>query len=377
MASDPSTVETPIPAASAAPGKADLFREALRREQRGVSLWWMPAGLSKWAVNLGASSSLVVGFLESAFFPLGLMMAVLFCSAAACSVVGLSLPFLFWLCYLAAVTFLSRYSVAESIISSAVIVVFALVLHGLGLSEFQPTLYFVFTIPFLGTVLGISHAGLLRRVAEQSVNIQKSQGQSGSSPRATRSDSVDLASSGTFATPRAGRLSSSAPGHSKVQDGALMVHLGAMASATQLDQVLVAFQASLLGAMGVSGAQLWRVEDMGGTLILEKNLGQSSVAEGTSIETSSDEFLTWLLKERRIVVFDPAEKVTLEGQFGESLPQPLLPMASIGSCDRVLALLRVTGSSRKNYTAEDRKTLGVIVHLAEEAFYRTAFFPRD
>ncbi|MBI4862385.1 MAG: hypothetical protein HY815_19320 [Candidatus Riflebacteria bacterium] len=354
-------------AAQAAP-PGDPLQDALRREQRAATLWWLPPGLVKWAGGLGGAAPMATGFLESAWFPLIMLLGALFVVAGLLKAIDVPLPFVFWIAYLGAMVYLSRYSVAESIISAAVLVVFALTIYGLALTEFQPTLYFVFTMVFLGIVLGLSHAGLMRRIAEQSVTLQRLVKQEGRDPTAT------APAAGSMVGPRPGRGGGMQTDPGRGNDSSIVFHLANLRTSQQKEMAVQSFQGALLGALGVNGGQLWRVTDGGTVLSLLKNIGPPTVADGTTIDTTQDDFLTWFLKQRRFVVFEASERTALENQFGESLPQPLLPMATLGAGSQVHLLLRVTSSNRKTYSSDDKKVLGLIVALAEDTFGRTGLF---
>jgi hypothetical protein len=351
------------PAAAPAP---DPLKDALRREQRAATLWWLPPALMKWAEGLGGgSAALAVTFFESAWFPLALIMGALGLVSLLTAAIGISFPFLCWIALLGSLVYLSRYSLAESMLSSVVLCVFAMILYGLRLSELQPTMYFAGTVLFLGLALGASHAGLFRRVAEQSVTLQRMVHQEGRDPTSAPPPAPVPRTRGPASA--AGSVESRAP------EARTMAALAQLAVVAQAGQLPGALSAALSGALSITAAQLWAIGEDRTTLTLVTNIGPPSVQEGVAISTADDPYLTWFLGQRRALVFDDGERAQLAGQFPESLPSPLLPMATLTVGGRVGALLRATASGRRAHSAEDRKTLAVVAAVAEAALARTGW----
>lgn len=127
-------------------------------------MWWVPSQLL---------SSAGAVFFESAYFPLFLSLVALFFATIAMKLVG-SFPFILWLIHLTSIMVSTRYGAGEALVCAMVQIAAAYLLYMVpGLSPLKPTVYFSVTLLFLAFAGGLSHGGLMARIADQALALQK------------------------------------------------------------------------------------------------------------------------------------------------------------------------------------------------------------
>lgn len=326
--------------------------DAFAEEQRKAALWWLRSGFS---TDMGRrAGDPARGFVESIWFPLFLILSLTSCLA----LVGkfLTLPenlsaFVLWLVYLFSTLFVSRYGFVQSILGTTLLVGHAMLLYGVEITPMPPTLLYVISMYAIGCGCGLSHQNLIQLVAERGLALKQMSG-----------------------TGRAGAGGGGGGGAGGLHPE-LVEAMREISTARDFGLITSALQRGLAAGMGVTGSELWSVSGSG-EMVLFKNLQSSFAREGTKIDISGDDFLTWLSKERRALVFDVSQSKPLQEQFGELLPDPLLPMASLARGNQVVAILRVTTSSRKEFGPEQQRALEILTALLEGAMERSGVHSR-
>jgi hypothetical protein len=325
--------------------------EAYDEEQKKAALWWLRSGFS---TDMGRrAGDPARSFVESIWFPLFLILSLT--SGLALVIKFLTLPenftaFTLWLVYLFATLFVSRYGFAQSVLGTSILVGHVMLLYGVDIIPMPPTLLYVISMYAIGCGCGLSHQNLIQLVAERGLALKQMSGMGRGGGGAGRGGGSEM--------------------HPE-----LIESMRELSVARDFGIASAALQRGLGIGLGATAAELWSVSGAG-EMVLFKNLQSSFAREGTRIDISGDDFLTWLCKERRSLVFDPSQSKPLQEQFGELLPNPLLPIASLARGNQVAVILRVTVSSRKEFGPEHQRALEILTSLLEGAMERSGVHSR-
>lgn len=300
--------------------------------------------------------------LSSLWFALALYLVLFAGFALLAWVLGSSLPaVLVFLAYLGGALYFSRFGLSQSFLATVVLVVFALILWGLAIHDFQPTLIFIVTIAFVGLFSAYLHHRSFQRLAEQSVSLQKLREElSGQDAAAGRLDRRDQDAQISLARSREAELD-----EARKQSQGLVVALHGMASAESLERLFSAAAEALRVALDARGVQVYLARP--GAPMMELHHAMRDAAEkaeppkGLPVDPGS--LHGRCLQGGRPFYFEELHQdPELRGLASRS-PLPALFILPLRSGEHVFGLLNVSASARDRFDGADNRNGNLVSTL--------------
>lgn len=300
--------------------------------------------------------------MSSLWFALALFLLVFLAFALLAWALGTSLPaIVVFLAYLAAALHFSRFGLSQSFLAIVVLVLFALILWGLAIHDFQPTLIFIVTIAFVGLFSAYLHHRSFQRLAEQSVSLQALRAElSGQDAAAGRLDRRDQNAQISLARSREKDLD-----EARQRSGALLVALHGMATAEGIERLFATAAEALRTSLQARSVEVYLLAPDGKSLQLHHALrsDESAPEPPKLLPLTPPSLQTKCLEIGRSLYFDALHQDPELRALTSKSPLPSLFCLPLRAGDRSIGLINVSTSLRERFDGNDNRSADLVGSL--------------